>query len=403
MKGWHKESYRHYLAAKGIKTNRYSATKAGVKLRPRYEKALQMSMVELDNPVLARELAWNSRKKRGFTRVSGWKVLNLPDFLTAVDNLNSDDPNISVEAEFALKQAYDDDFFMDNADVSTISKMKGIAKKYGFDDKKYYAIKRKSLTPEEFNKMLEKETTKGAFSRAEITLAKAPGGKKAKLLEEQEWRREAITQLGYDPDRPIENVGRDNVPDFVWTHYEVLDNVNEQLKRIQSNPAYQKIRGKTSIQLKEGLVEAHAGTSQKKSQKLKIILEGYDLNKPINPLESKAREIRVAKRNLETATIRRVEPILVEQAESAAFEGKRTPQIKLKDVAKTEGRGRPRKYLAKITKKAHDWVEVNKKYEIALKSDKMINVKDYKKEIRFIRKLSVPALKVKYKSRFELK
>ena len=26
MKGWHKESYRHYLAAKGIKTNRYLAS-----------------------------------------------------------------------------------------------------------------------------------------------------------------------------------------------------------------------------------------------------------------------------------------------------------------------------------------------------------------------------------------
>ena len=23
MKGWHKESYRHYLAAKGIKTSKY--------------------------------------------------------------------------------------------------------------------------------------------------------------------------------------------------------------------------------------------------------------------------------------------------------------------------------------------------------------------------------------------
>jgi len=27
MKGWYKESHRHYLAAKGIKTNRYSASK----------------------------------------------------------------------------------------------------------------------------------------------------------------------------------------------------------------------------------------------------------------------------------------------------------------------------------------------------------------------------------------
>ena len=25
MKGWHKESYKHYLAAKGIKTTKYSA------------------------------------------------------------------------------------------------------------------------------------------------------------------------------------------------------------------------------------------------------------------------------------------------------------------------------------------------------------------------------------------
>ena len=29
MKGWHKESYRHYLAAKGIKTNRYNYVKFG--------------------------------------------------------------------------------------------------------------------------------------------------------------------------------------------------------------------------------------------------------------------------------------------------------------------------------------------------------------------------------------
>jgi len=33
MKGWHKESYRHYLASKGIKTNRYTAKKMSEEMK----------------------------------------------------------------------------------------------------------------------------------------------------------------------------------------------------------------------------------------------------------------------------------------------------------------------------------------------------------------------------------
>jgi len=36
MKGWHKESYRHYLAAKGIKTNRYMALRLMPRVKAKY-------------------------------------------------------------------------------------------------------------------------------------------------------------------------------------------------------------------------------------------------------------------------------------------------------------------------------------------------------------------------------
>ena len=269
----------------------------------------------------------------------------------------------------------------------------------GISTNRFLAIKRTRLSDKEFRELLEKETQQGAFSRAEITPEKAPRGKKAKLLQERDWRRDALTALGHDPDLNIDEVKKEEVPDFVYTHYQVLDDVENQIKRIQSNPAYKTTQASSPEAIRRDLYDIHAGTSQKKSEKLKTLV-GYDLDKRVeNPLESKAREVRVAKKNLETANIKRVTPILIEQAETAAFEGKRTPQVRLKDVAKQTKRGRPRKYLAKITKQSHDWVAVDGKYEIALTSDSKIDKKDYANEIKSIKSKPVASLKKKYGER----
>ena len=207
-----------------------------------------------------------------------------------------------------------------------------------------YFRRQKAMSPQEFQALLSKEKPQGAYSRAEITPARRSQAKKTNLLREEEYLVDALTILGHDPDLEIHEVGIDKLEPHIANLYSSLDVIRQKSRRTQGKPPFKDVTGKTSVQLREGLYGAHAGTSTKKSQKLKAII-GVDLEVAETPVDVAIKKLRQRKFSSELANIKRVEPIIEAKAIEAAIAGEPI-ELTLEDV-KRGTRGRKREYYIK--------------------------------------------------------